>query len=181
MKKLVIFSWLLTAFVSCGSIDIHDCVWFINDTEHPIYYDYKLSSDTSIVFLLSYTEDIDVSLPLRLNGSYLPSGTYIPNMGTFIPHRLDHNVSVSGFWNEINTKNGLTIFMFDSLTAYRVPIEQVVKEYKVLARYYLSAEQIHIYKHSDHPLHFPPTPEMADIKMWPSYEELIQKYGSNEP
>ncbi len=65
----------------------------------------------------------------------------------------------------------ISVFLFDGKTVETVPWETVVKEYLVLQRYDLSIEDM---KKLDRTIHYPPTPEMRDIHMWPPYEEAVK-------
>ena len=65
----------------------------------------------------------------------------------------------------------ISVFLFDGETVENVPWETVVKEYLVLQRYDLSIEDM---KKLDRTIHYPPTPEMRDIHMWPPYAEAVK-------
>ena len=74
-------------------------------------------------------------------------------------------------WFSYFPQDTISIFLFDEETVENVPWETVVKEYLVLQRYDLSIED---FKRLDNDIHYPPTPEMRDIHMWPPYEEAVK-------
>ena len=74
-------------------------------------------------------------------------------------------------WFSYFPQDTISIFLFDEETVETVPWETVVKEYLVLQRYDLSIED---FKRLDNDIHYPPTPEMRDIHMWPPYEEAVK-------
>lgn len=74
-------------------------------------------------------------------------------------------------WFSCFPNDTISIFLFDEEIVETVPWETVVKEYLVLQRYDLSIED---FKRLDNDIHYPPTPEMRDIHMWPPYEEAVK-------
>jgi hypothetical protein len=58
------------------------------------------------------------------------------------------------------------VFLFDVKTVESVPWDEIVDEYLVLQRYDFSKEDINELRDR---LFYPPTPEMAQMHMWPRY------------
>ncbi len=61
----------------------------------------------------------------------------------------------------------ISVFVFDSEVLDTYPWEEVRDEYKILKRYDLSLEDL---QKLNFTLHYPPTKEMKDMKMYPPYE-----------
>lgn len=59
--------------------------------------------------------------------------------------------------------------------------DNVAKNYKVMARYDLSLEDLNELRDEEGviTIHYPPSLEMKDIKMWPPYEEVIKNASKN--
>lgn len=92
---------------------------------------------------------------------------------------------------ELHKADTLSFFIFDNrLIESRIWVEdsesgghweneawdKAVEEYDVLVRYDLSLDDLNKLRDDKDliTLHYPPTPEMKHIKMWPPYEEVIE-------
>ena len=69
-------------------------------------------------------------------------------------------------WFSAFPQDTMSIFIFDEETVNHNPWKIVAEEYLVLQRYDLSIDDI---KKLGYDVHYPPTPEMQDIHMYPQY------------
>lgn len=74
--------------------------------------------------------------------------------------------------------NLLTVYIFHADTLRAHPWEEICEKKKILARYDITNEDLKKLRCSNSlcKIYYPPTPEMKDIKMWPSYEEILSQY-----
>lgn len=63
-------------------------------------------------------------------------------------------------------RDTLSIFIFHTDTLNKYPWEKIRDEYKILKRYDLSFEDI---KRLGYKVPYPPSPEMANMKMYPKF------------
>ena len=75
-------------------------------------------------------------------------------------------------WEEIFERyvlsDTLSMFIFHTDTLEANSWETIISEYKVLQRYDLSIQDIHLLNHD---IPYPPTEQMKDMRMYPPYEE----------
>lgn len=150
LKKLLIFGGII--FCQCESLYM--------DRVYPI----KLVNN----------KDYSIGCYFSLGGKY---GTYYPD--TLIPIRQDYvilDVISKEYtydskieWREIFKElpqDTLSIFIFHTDTLNKYSWEEVRNGYKILKRYDLSLQDI---ERLNYNVPYPPSPEMAKMKMYPKY------------
>ena len=70
----------------------------------------------------------------------------------------------------------LSVFVFNLDTLYKYPWDVIKSEYKICARYDYTKETITVDRLYN--IHYPPTEDMKDIHMYPSYETILEQVAS---
>ena len=70
----------------------------------------------------------------------------------------------------------LSVFVFNLDTLYKYPWDVIKSEYKICARYDYTKETITVDRLYN--IHYPPTEDMKDIHMYPSYEAILEQVAS---
>ena len=82
----------------------------------------------------------------------------------------------------LNPNDTISVFIINLDTLKSYSWETIRDEYKIMVRYDLSADDIHSMEERDveaaYVIPFPPSPVMKNMHMYPSYEEVIAKYGN---
>lgn len=169
---IAVFSMIAMSCTGCGLLD---CFYFdgtlqiYNDSASGIYclcpsYDDMRPDcvactypDTSICFTIRPGIGLDGA------GWYYIPANEVKTAGT--PNtRIER-------WFASFPRDTMSIFIFDEEIVNHNSWDIIAEEYLVLQRYDLSKEDI---KKLYHDIHYPPTPEMQDIHMWPPYEEAVK-------
>ena len=179
-KGTTIIALLLTALMSCA------CV-ITGPGKHTIYLNNNggvgVYTAISSISFDNYPDDEKVAdMNALFAGDFRPLSAK-GVMHSYCPSFSHISWSEAGWYNEWGRVELNYYYILDAESIQRNAQKEndrvwYVKKEWILACYELT-EPILI--KMDYKLHFPPSPEMADIRMWPSYEELIQKYGANEP
>lgn len=101
----------------------------------------------------------DTVLPIERTTT---GGPVLPDKETFIFIR---NVSWEMIFNNLD-RDTMSFYIYDVDTLAKYPWETIRERYMILQRYDLS---IHDLRKLEYIVYYPPTPTMANMKMWPSY------------
>jgi len=151
MTKIFLFSSLLLLFSQCSNSDLSRSFSLYNNSDNPISY----------------------YMPWK-NGIFYPD-TILPENNPN-PHKFNKEYHFSfgeGNFHEnalfaMFPTDTMSIFFFDPDTLAKYEWETIRQEYKILVRYDLSHNDL---KKLNWRIYYPPTEEMKDMKMYPSYGE----------
>ncbi len=155
MKFISRFFILFVLVSSCSAEERHHHVRFVNHCAFPIRV-YNQSGTS-----LRYVEWIKDN-----NSSYyVPANSVNDNAlsarrGRYLERRYE----------EVDA----TVFVLDARYSYNEVINRESDDGIVLVRYDVSLQD---FKDLDWEISFPPDERMKDIRMWPSYEEVVARYS----
>ena len=160
MKILILFVLTAALLVSCKKcyFDSDNAV-IKNESDKNIvilklYYDYQKNPNDTIIY-----DDFSV---------------YELSMRSIKPKET---LSII-YWNKrekdvISAADTFSVHILDEEVVYEYSWKEVCNKYKVLCRYDLSGQDI---INLNFTIPYPPSPEMKNMKMYPPYEEIINRY-----
>ena len=158
MKRFILF--LLIAFVVSGcdllrSIISYHGIFMRNDT------------NKSIVVWGTYDQTIGTRLP----DERPVCESIVPSAHMEISPFVHIMVQKDDWPKSLSDTDTIRIVVFDSEKFEKTDWEAIRDQYLILQRYDFSKADLNFLGWH---IAYPPTPEMKDIKMWPSYEEAIK-------
>lgn len=186
MKKLLfcVISMVMCLFVSCDSFfsadSIYDiCVW--NHSNHDILTNsFKCEKDTLLPSrYYTYGNVFNFETDSLMEEEYVDPVEEISchdcGNGEISLVFLSY-VSPNKDWFEMFPDKTLHVYIFHGDTIRTHTWEEIRDSYNILVRYDLTYEDIKKFKGPCPRIPFPPTDVMKDMKMYPPYEEVIEKY-----
>lgn len=181
MKKYLI-ALLILAFHGCGLL------WSDDDYYEQYFCIKNLSEDTLTAYIAFGLQE--EASPTQYPDTCLPeiSATFFSNVyvfewveynlyGQFMtpPHRTKPTVRVDVL--DRHQLDTLSVFMIHRDTLLKYGYDDVRENYRILVRYDLDWEEV---KKLNYIFPYPPTPDMKDMKMYPSYQEVINQETISE-
>lgn len=158
MKRFILF--LLIAFVVSGCDLLRSII-----TEHGIF----MRNDTNDHLLVWGTYD-------QNNGTRLPDGRpecYPVHPSKYCSQSPYTFIMGQGYdWpKSLSDTDTIRVFVLDKKQYDETDWDTIRDQYQILQRYDFAKADLNFLGWH---IAYPPTPEMKDIKMWPSYEEAIK-------
>ncbi len=161
MLKLSLFCISLTLIISSCVKDGHETFTVSNHSKQQLFFD--------------WCADYPSPDTIRIN---VKPNTVEANPGYIIPPLSDKKFGTNQLWGRIEklfynkTHKSFMLFDYDLLMTENP--ETIAENYMVLVRYDVTLDDL---DRLDWTLHYPPTPAMRDVHMYPPYEEVIENYN----
>lgn len=153
---------LVFSATSCGDLLKNGHEYFIvrNESDRKIFFDWCTNYKDTVIRPEYITPNVIVGNP-----SYIINPSSEREIGT---EQLFGRIE-----KLFNDTEYISFMLFDYNLLMTEDPETIAQNYMVLVRYDITLDDLN---RTNWTLHFPPTPDMKGIHMYPPYDEVIMKY-----
>ena len=171
MKNLFNFFLIIFLLIMCTACPM--------DREYPIEIQIECNSPHNIGYLFLDVRNVSRTIPeFDKPPSIVEANT--------LEEYHDRALKGGGWSNYVKKypNDTFSVFIFHPDTLNKYPWDQIRKEYKVLVRYDIAADDYYKFPEARSPeikitIPYPPTDAMRTVHMCPSYDKVIEQYLSD--